>query len=124
MSSSFNGDDLFGSGPHRFRVGRQGYLVLPDDSASVPTTRNVVYGIFELQVFVVGRLVAASESGLWTLRDAVQASLDAFLIGDLVDLHGRTWAEMVFTRVEWGEQVDRGRTVSVPYEARFHRFDL
>ena len=124
MSSSFNGDDLFGSGPHRVQVGRQGYLVLPDDSSGIPTTRNVVYGIFELQIFVRGRLVASSESALWTLRDAVQASLDAFLIGDLVDLHGRIWEDVVFTRVEWGEEVDRGRGVSVPYEARFHRFSV
>ena len=122
MPSSFNGDDLFGSGPHRFQEGRRGYLVLPDDSSFTPTTRNVVYGIFELQIYVRGRLIAPSESELWLLRNAIMVSLTAFLIGDLVDLHGQTWTNMVFTRVEWGEETDRGRSVSLPYEARFHRF--
>lgn len=125
LPSSFNGVDLFGSGPHRFQVGRRGYLVLPDDNSFIPTTVNVAYGVFELQVFVRGRLVAPTESALWAVRDAVQDVLDdyadAALKADLVDLHGRTWTDMVFVRIEFGEEVDRGRAVSVPYEARFHR---
>lgn len=122
MPSSFRGADLFGSGPHRFQEGRRGFLVLPDASSSLPTTRNLAYGTFELQIFVRGRLVAASESALWALRDTLVSTQAANQAGDLVDLNGRTWATMVLIRVEWGEHTDRGRRVSLPYEARFQRF--
>lgn len=126
MPSSFNGVDLFGSGPHRFQEGRRGYLVLPDASSFDPTTRNVAYGAFELQVYVRGRLVAADDAALWVLRDAVQTSLGTNgpygPSGDLVDAFGRTWSDMRFTRLEWAEEVDRGRTTSIAYEARFLRF--
>ncbi len=128
MPSSFNGQDLFGSGPHRFQEGRRGYLVLPDESAFTPTTNNIAYGVFELQVFVRGRLVSSSESGLWAIRDALQTALDAYAVSalraDLVDGSGRTWEDMTFVRLEVGEEIDRGRVVSVPYEARFHRFTV
>lgn len=122
MASSFDGDDLFGSGPHRFQVLRDGFLVLPDDSSFAPTTRNLIYGAFELQVYVFGRLVAASNSALWSQRDAIQSALDDLDVGTLVDLNGRSWTGMSLVRVDWGERVDRGRLVSVSYEARFHRF--
>ncbi|MEL6499235.1 MAG: hypothetical protein AAF937_12935 [Planctomycetota bacterium] len=126
MPGSFGGVDLFGSGPHRFQEGRSGYLVLPQDFGGTPSTQNASFGEFQLWVHVRGRLVAASDAALWALRDAIAVSLDVngaeSDAADLVDEQGRTWTGMRFVRIEWAEEVDRGRRVSVGYEARFLRY--
>lgn len=122
MPSSWKGVDLFGSGPHRFAVSRRGFLLAPDFTATEPTPVLFEYGALEWDVLVTGRLVASSESGLWTLRDAVQASLDAKGLGTLVDVNGRSFASMFFSRWTVGDRTDRGRVWSIGYVAQFHRF--
>lgn len=122
MGSSFKGVDLFGSGPHVFEVGRQGRRVVSlsvvSGDASVPGTFES--GDYELRVTVKGRLVASSESGLWSLRDAITAQA-AFEVsgGDLIDQHGHTWSGVKLFQVEWAGAVDRGRVLSIGYEALF-----
>jgi len=122
MGSSFKGLDLFGSGPHVFEVDRQGRRIIPlslvAGDASVAGTFES--GDYELRVTVKGRLSALSESALWTLRYAI-ASQAAFNVeeGDLVDQHGRTWSDVKLFQVEWSGSVDRGRVLSVGYEALF-----
>jgi hypothetical protein len=123
MASSFKELDLFGSGPHRFAVRREGQAVTSELFLSPPEPGSRYHGLMELQVIVRGRLAAASEAGLWALRDAVTAELvDPPAPGVLVDLHGRTWADMSFVRFTPAGAVDRGRVVSLAYEARFVRF--
>lgn len=123
MGSSFKGKDLFGSGPHRFAMGRQGQLLVRDLDFGGLTPETFPIGLEELTVKVVGRLVAASESGLWVLRDAVvDELLDPPTAGELIDLHGRSWADMSFVRYVEADRVDRGRVWSVGYEAEFRRF--
>lgn len=122
MASSWKGVDLFGSGPHRFGMTRRGFLLAPDFTSDVPTPVFFEYGAYEWKILITGRLVASTDSALWTLRDAIQASLDAKGLGTLVDLHGRSWIEMFFSRLTWGEETDRGRKVSVGYLAEFHKF--
>lgn len=122
MASTWKGVDLFGSGPHRFALSRRGFLLVPDASSFDPTPVLVEYGALEWDVVVTGRLVSVSESGLWTLRTAAQTSLDAKGLGTLVDLHGRSWTNLFFSRLEWGDRTDRGRSVSVGYVATFHKF--
>ena len=122
MGSTFKGLNLFGSGPHVFEVGRQGRRVVSlsaiGGDPSVPGT--IETGDYELRVTVKGKLVASSESSLWSLRDAI-ADEAAFLVseGDLVDHHGRTWEDVKLFQVEWSGAVDRGRVLSVGYEALF-----
>ena len=124
MSSSFKTLDLFGSGPHRFAVGRQSQLIVIDFYIGGGTPDGYPIGLFEFEVIVTGRLIAASESGLWTLRDAVTAQLiDPPTSGTLVDLHGRTWADMSFVGYEEEDRVDRGRERSIGYRAVFRRFN-
>lgn len=122
MSSSYKGIDLFGSGPHVFAVGRQGRRVV---SLSAVSGDPSVPGSFEsgddeVRVSVRGRLVAGSESALWTLRDAI-ATQAAFQVGagELIDQHGHSWAGVKLLRVEWLGAVDRGRVLSIGYEALF-----
>ena len=122
MPSSWKGVDLFGSGPHRFSMTRRGFLLAPDFTRDVPTPVLFEYGAMEWDVVVTGRLVASSDSALWTLRDAIQTSLDAKGLGTLVDLHGRSWTSMFFRRFTTGEVTDRGREVSIGYVAEFHKF--
>lgn len=122
MGSSFKGSDLFGSGPHVFEVGRQGRRIVSLAALSGdPSVQGTIEsGDYELRVTVKGRLVAGSESALWTLRDAIAAE-SGFEVsgGNLVDHHGRAWNGVKLFWVEWDGPVDRGRTWSIGYEALF-----
>jgi len=122
MGSSFKGNDLFGSGPHVFELGRQGRRIvsLAALSGDPSIEGTIESGDHELRVTVKGRLVAESESALWALRDAIAAEA-AFEVagGNLVDHHGRTWSGVKLFWVEWDGAVDRGRTWSIGYEALF-----
>lgn len=122
MGSSFKGNDLFGSGPHVFKLGRQGRRIvsLAALSGDPSVEGTIESGDYELRVTVKGRLVAESESTLWALRDAIAAEA-AFEVagGNLVDHHGRTWSGVKLFWVEWDGAVDRGRTWSIGYEALF-----
>lgn len=124
--SSFNGLDLFGSGPQRFSLGERGQVVfgsLAAVNAAAPDSYPL--GSRELDVFVHGRLVAGSESALWALRDAIVAQLpDPPVKATLVDTTGRSYADMTFIRYEELGRRDLGRVWSVAYVATFRRFNL
>lgn len=123
MASSFKSKNLFGSGPHRFSLARQGQLAPLNISLGILDANSSALGLVELEVRVSGRLIAAGESALWTLRDAVTAELlHPPTPGTLIDLHGRTWTNMSF--ISWKEAgpPDRGRAWSIAYEAAFRRF--
>lgn len=123
--SSFKGQDLFGSGPHRVTVGTRGSFVLSDAAIASPGPNTYPVGVQELDVVVAGRLTASSESALNTLRDAVVAQLiSPPTAGVLVDQAGRSWADLSFIAYEEQGPVDRGRVRSVAYEARFRRFNV
>src|SRR5689334_19350412 len=99
MSSSFKGLDLFGSGPHRFAVGRQGQALVSELFQTPPASGSLYVGLVELEVLVTGRLLAASESALWALRDAITDELlDPPAPGTLIDLHGREWDDLSFVK--------------------------
>lgn len=123
MASSFKGVDLFGSGPHRFQIGKRGEVVVSLAYGSSPQAGSLYLGLGELDITVSGRLVASGESALWTLRDAVVGQLvDPPTAGVLVDLTGRSWADMSFITYTEGDRTDRGRVRSVGYVAVFRRF--
>jgi len=123
MGSSFKGVDLFGSGPHRFSRDRLGQVMVSQIQLGTFSPETIPIGPREQDVMVVGRLVASDETGLWALRDAVVAVMDSATVppveGMLIDQHGREWPEMAFIEFVEGDRVDRGRVVSLGYEARF-----
>lgn len=122
MSSSFKSLNLFGSGPHRFSRSPQGELAISDVALGSFTPKTNVFGLVELEIVVRGRLVAVSDSALWTLRDAITAQLtDPPAKGTLVDHTGRSYADMSFLRYEESPRTDRGRAVSIAYLARFRK---
>lgn len=120
--SSFKGLNLFGSGPHRFSLAKQGHLLTSDFFFGGAGGGSTAQGLIDLDVVVRGRLIAASDASLWTLRDSVAAQLlDPPTPGTLIDEHGRSWAGMSFVGYVEEDRVDRGRVVSVGYEAVFRK---
>lgn len=124
--SSFKGLDLFGSGPHRFTVGREGrrvvtYAAVTGDP-SVPG--SFVSGDHELRITITGRLSASTEAALWTLRDAITAqAASTATAGTLADGQGRTWANLKLLTFTPTGPIDRGRRLTLPYTAEFGRTD-
>jgi hypothetical protein len=124
--SSYGGIDLFGSGPHRFAVRPRGVETQPRWRITGNNTHagTLPIGETELEIVVTGRLVAASEAALWTLREAV-AGAASFLNGasTLVDDAGRSFADMWFVEYAEADRVDAGRVWSIGYTAVFRDFD-
>lgn len=121
--SSFKSLDLFGSGPHRFSLSIQGEEVVPNYILGSGDHGTSPVGPLELDVTVTGRLVAASESALWALRDAITAQLaDPPVPGTLTDEHARSWTDMSLITYQEHGPPDRARTHSIAYTATFRRF--
>ena len=118
--SSFKSLDLFGSGPHRFRFGKQGYLLTLDFFGGGAGAGSTNQGKVELDIFVRGTLVANTETALWSLRNAVRAQLATPPVpGTLIDSASRSWANMTLAAYTENDRRDRGRVFSIHYEAHF-----
>lgn len=122
MGSTFAGLTLFNSGPHRFIVGRLGRLTRGPFLTPLGLPFTTDEGVREVLILQTGRLVATTDAALWVLVDAIQAAAELPTTGTLVDHHGRAWTTMTLIRFQPAEQIDRGRTVSLGYEARYLRF--
>lgn len=120
MASTFAGAGIFNSGPHRFVEGVSGAQLVSNGRLFALDAGSQAIGALESSVVVKGRLVAANESALWALRDAIAARVTFPVTrGTLVDHSGRSYANMDFVSFTPGDRVDRGRQVSLAYEARF-----
>lgn len=118
--SSYKGLDLFGSGPHRVGMVRHGNLTTVAHFEGGTGAGSSSHGVFDVEIVVRGRLVAASEAALWTLRSAVRAQVaHPVSRGTFIDNAGRSWSDMSLIRYAEGPERDFGRTWSVAYEARF-----
>lgn len=122
MNSKYKNDNIFGSGPHRFLVGRQGRRIVPLSAVygvpAVPGTEQ--YGEFELRVEVSGRLVASSESNLRGIIDDILAyTALSEEPGTLEDGLGNEWDGVLLLKFETFGSIERGREVSVSYAAEF-----
>ncbi|MGE3107529.1 MAG: hypothetical protein AB7G11_00970 [Phycisphaerales bacterium] len=122
MSSTYKSQGIFNSGPHRFSVGAEGEYLLVNARVDPYSAGSTPVGPLEVTVMVTGRLQAASEGALWTLRSTITALLTHPLqVGALVDHNGHSWSDMSFTRIEWADRTDRGRVWSIGYTATFTR---
>lgn len=121
--STFKGQDLFGSGPHRFATGPHAVSVVPNVLIGGPPPGSTPQGVRELDIVVSGRLVAPSEAALRVLRQTIADLIaDPPITGELVDAHGHAWADMSLIEYREAEQTDRGRVRSIAYSAIFRRF--
>ena len=122
-STTFNSLPLFDSGPHRLVHLPIGEAVLPNGVLNPVNPGSTPIGPIELEMEIRGRLIASSESGLWSLRDAIAAQLThPPTTGSLEEASGRSWSSMSFVRFTAAGPTDRGRTWSIAYTARFIRF--
>jgi hypothetical protein len=122
MASTFGGIAYFNSGPHRFIIRRVGRLVRGPFSTSLDLAYSTDAGVAELAIIQVGRLVASSNSALWTLMDAIQARAEGNTAGTLVDHHGRQWTNLRMTGFRPDPRIDRGRVYSVRYRVDYLKF--
>ena len=120
--SSFNGLNLFGSGPHRFYHGKRGQLLTLDLFNGGSDGGSTANGLIDFEVLVRGRLVASSESALTALRDAIIAQVqNSPVVGVLIDTQGRTFSGMSLVAYSERGRRDRGRVFSVRYEVVFKK---
>lgn len=120
--SSFNSIDLFGSGPHRFSIGKRGELAVPAYVLGGSGSGSTVLGPIELDITVTGRLIATSDAALWTLRDAITAqATHPPNPATLIDQHGHAWTGMALLTFQEQDRTDRGRSISLGYKALFRR---
>lgn len=124
MPSSFKGQNLFGSGGHRFVNRKLGRRVVSNASVQGNPVAPGTFesGDWEVWVEVRGRLVASTDSWLWSLRDAILDEA-AFEVseGTLIDEHGHQWEDMKLLSYEETGPTQRGRDVSVGYVVVFGR---
>ncbi|MFO0857558.1 MAG: hypothetical protein U0640_09415 [Phycisphaerales bacterium] len=120
--SSFNGLDLFGSGPHRFFHGKRGQLLTFDLFNGGSGGGSTANGLIDHEILVRGRLVATNESALTALRDAIIAQVqNSPVVGVLIDTQGRTFTGMSLIAYSERGRRDRGRVFSVRYEVVFKK---
>lgn len=120
MATTYKGLNLFGSGPHRVEFLPKGHLITIDFFGGGSGGGSTVQGLTDPQVVVRGRLTAASESSLRTLRDAIIAQLQATPTpGTLVDHHAHSWTGLSFVKYTEQGPIDKGRIWSIGYEAIF-----
>lgn len=122
--SSFKGRNLFGSGPHRVRLGPLGESVVANYIIGLPGSGSTPQGPIELDITVEGRLVAGSGSALAALVATVESELiSPPEPGTFIDNAGRVFEQMSFIRFERTGPTDRARSFSIPFTATFRRFN-
>ena len=122
--SSFRGNNLFGSGPHRFTGPARELVVIPlwviQNTGFDDAQGSAVLGEKERIIQVTGRLTAPDEPTLWSRRQAV--AVEATMpqkTGDLIDNFAHTHPDMTMVSYEELGPVHRGRLWSIPYRATF-----
>lgn len=119
--SSINGQTLFNSGPHRFVIRSVGTLYFPPLSLDFLQTTTELIGPIELAIRQLGRLVSTTEAGLRSQIEAIKTAGEAGVNGTLVDNAGQSWTGMTFLRFRPDDRVDRGRVISLAYQADYIR---
>lgn len=122
MASTFAGLSLFNSGPHRFALGRVGRLTRAPFTSGLELPYTTNEAKRELTILQTGRLIAASNSALWALIDAITAEAELPRTGTLIDHHGRSFANLTLIAFRPDERIDRGRTFSLAYRCTYIRF--
>jgi hypothetical protein len=116
--SSYDGQDLFGSGPHRCSVAHRPGRVQVIDAPGVGGARLVHLGRGAKTLALTGRLTGADKAELLTRCAAIEAVMDG-RAATLIEPDGTPHDHMVLTAFEPSERIDRGRVCSLTYRATF-----
>lgn len=116
--SSFDGQDLFGSGPQQFTYPGREARVAIHEAPGINGARVSWLGLGPKRVHMRGRLVGVDWASLKTLINAIEAMMDGRST-TLVDDLGETHTSMVLVGFRSKSGVQSGRTVSLGYEIEF-----
>lgn len=116
--SSYDGQDLFGSGPHACSVAHRPGRVQVVDAPGVGGARLVHLGRGVKTLELAGRLTAADRTELLSRCSAIEAVMDG-RAATLIESDGTPHDHMVLTTFEPADRIDRGRVHSLAYRATF-----
>ena len=108
MMSSYNGQDLFSSGPQSFRLGPWRRSLQRRGFAGVDGEMILDLGLRSRRIFQTGRLHADTSAGLKSLLDAINACCDSCEHA-LVDNYGESLPRVILENFELTTSVHRGR---------------
>jgi hypothetical protein len=118
--STFDGKDLFGSGPHAFKVGswtrqqqRRGFAGLDGELV-------IDHGRRSRQIVQTSRLQAASVTQLAALIDAIDACNDGYG-HTLIDNHSRQFTGATLEQFEMSTPVRLGRAAWCDYTITYRQ---
>ena len=116
--SSFDGQDLFSSGPHRFEVG--GLTLRHAEQAAPGGDGAAVVGQGRSARTIVqhGELLADSAAFLRELTALIEAKLDG-LEHELIDDAGRLWSNVVMVKFEPEVMKRIGTRLGVSYRVEY-----
>jgi len=118
--SAFAGEDLFGSGPHAFRLGPWQRAVQNRAFAGVHGELLLDLGIRSRKIRQTGRLQADSADALHALLSTIDGYCDGAEHA-LVDNHGRSYASVILEQLETTTPVQRGRGFYCDYKAEYRQ---
>ena len=116
--STFDGEDLFGSGPHRFHVGG---LSLRHVLNETPGSRGIQLshlGHHGRSISQVGDLIADDPGQMQALLSAIEAKLDG-KIHTLIDDVGRAWMNTVMLSLDLKPMTRVGIRWQNPYSIQY-----
>jgi len=118
--SSYAGENLFGSGPHAFRLGTWQRSLQTRGFSGVCGEMVLNLGLRSRRIAQSGRLQAGSASALHALLDAVNACNDG-ATHTLVDNHGRSYPHVVLESFETTTPVRRGQGFYCNYQIEYRQ---
>ena len=116
--SSYDGLDLFSSGPHRFSLPGVKLRTTEATAPGIDGVRLVNLGRDVKRIEQKGRLVAENAEDLIALRDAISAVCDGRK-ATLIDSFGGEHVNMVIVSFVTAERIDIGGHFSLGYEINY-----
>ena len=116
--SSFGGENLFGSGPHRVVVGGVSQRHEVHETPGADGVRITALGRTGRTIEQSGTLVADDAAALREQTGAIEAAMDG-RAAELVDEMGRAWPNAVMLAFRPGPVRRVGPRVAVDYTVRY-----
>jgi hypothetical protein len=116
--SSFKGLDLFGSGPHAFRVHGVGLREATEALPGADGVRVTALGVGPRRIDQAGRLFADRVDELQAQLDRIEAAMDGEA-GELVDDLGRRFDHVLMLAFDPGPVRRAAARLSASYQVRY-----